>query len=148
MAVKRAAPACSRFIYKTTTFLRQSYAFTSGSCHFQISAAGSALGFQLKASPRSAPLLRPSSTAFRTFSASTVGHRSRMPPKKKEEEKKVLLGRPGNSLKSGIVCRSIPSTVNLNASRNAYNCCRLVWPTLENQHCFKRSPNAHWATQL
>ncbi|KAK3179094.1 hypothetical protein OEA41_001233 [Lepraria neglecta] len=26
-----------------------------------------------------------------------------MPPKKKEEEKKVLLGRPGNSLKSGIV---------------------------------------------
>ena len=30
-----------------------------------------------------------------------------MPPKKKEEEKKVLLGRPGNSLKSGIV-RMIP----------------------------------------
>jgi hypothetical protein len=28
-----------------------------------------------------------------------------MPPKKKEEEKKILLGRPGNSLKSGIVCR-------------------------------------------
>ena len=26
-----------------------------------------------------------------------------MAPKKKEEEKKVLLGRPGNSLKSGIV---------------------------------------------
>ena len=26
-----------------------------------------------------------------------------MPLKKKEEEKKVLLGRPGNSLKSGIV---------------------------------------------
>ena len=26
-----------------------------------------------------------------------------MPPKKKEEEKKILLGRPGNSLKSGIV---------------------------------------------
>ena len=27
-----------------------------------------------------------------------------MPPKKKEEEKKILLGRPGNNLKSGIVC--------------------------------------------
>jgi hypothetical protein len=27
-----------------------------------------------------------------------------MGPKKKEEEKKVHLGRPGNSLKSGIVC--------------------------------------------
>ena len=26
-----------------------------------------------------------------------------MPPKKKEEEKKIPLGRPGNSLKSGIV---------------------------------------------
>lgn len=29
-----------------------------------------------------------------------------MAPKKKEEEKKILLGRPGNSLKSGIVCRT------------------------------------------
>ena len=28
-----------------------------------------------------------------------------MPPKKKEEEKKILLGRPGNNLKSGIVSR-------------------------------------------
>jgi hypothetical protein len=35
-----------------------------------------------------------------------------MPPKKKEEEKKILLGRPGNSLKSGIVCRT-PSILNL-----------------------------------
>lgn len=30
-----------------------------------------------------------------------------MPPKKKEEEKKILLGRPGNSLKSGIVCSDL-----------------------------------------
>jgi obg-like ATPase 1 len=28
-----------------------------------------------------------------------------MPPKKKVEEEKILLGRPGNSLKSGIVSR-------------------------------------------
>lgn len=33
-----------------------------------------------------------------------------MPPKKKEEEKKVLLGRPGNSLKSGIVRMTRPHT--------------------------------------
>lgn len=39
-----------------------------------------------------------------------------MPPKKKEEEKKVLLGRPGNSLKSGIVCRSIPYDPRLHIS--------------------------------
>jgi hypothetical protein len=32
-----------------------------------------------------------------------------MPPKKKEEEKKVELGRPGNNLKSGIVCMKSPS---------------------------------------
>lgn len=37
------------------------------------------------------------------------GHRSgRMPPKKNVEEKKILLGRPGNNLKSGIV-RYYPS---------------------------------------
>jgi len=27
-----------------------------------------------------------------------------MPPKKEVKQEKVLLGRPGNSLKSGIVC--------------------------------------------
>jgi obg-like ATPase 1 len=27
-----------------------------------------------------------------------------MPPKKAVKEEKILLGRPGNSLKSGIVC--------------------------------------------
>lgn len=30
-----------------------------------------------------------------------------MPPKKQVEEKKVMLGRPGNSLKSGIVCTNM-----------------------------------------
>jgi hypothetical protein len=29
-----------------------------------------------------------------------------MAPKKGAEEKKILLGRPGNNLKSGIVCYS------------------------------------------
>lgn len=38
-----------------------------------------------------------------------------MAPKKKEEEKKILLGRPGNSLKSGIVCRT-PLNPSINSS--------------------------------
>jgi obg-like ATPase 1 len=29
-----------------------------------------------------------------------------MPPKKAAKEEKILLGRPGNNLKSGIVCSS------------------------------------------
>jgi obg-like ATPase 1 len=28
-----------------------------------------------------------------------------MPPKKVVKEEKIILGRPGNNLKSGIVCR-------------------------------------------
>lgn len=39
-----------------------------------------------------------------------------MAPKKKEEEKKVLLGRPGNSLKSGIVRRIRPLTFALSVN--------------------------------
>jgi hypothetical protein len=31
--------------------------------------------------------------------------RGRMPPKKVVKEEKIILGRPGNNLKSGIVCR-------------------------------------------
>lgn len=31
-----------------------------------------------------------------------------MPPKKVVKEEKVLLGRPGNNLKSGIVCETCP----------------------------------------
>jgi obg-like ATPase 1 len=33
-----------------------------------------------------------------------------MPPKKAVKEEKILLGRPGNNLKSGIVCQFIAST--------------------------------------
>ena len=39
-------------------------------------------------------------TTTRTYAK---GKKSRMPPKKKVEEEKILLGRPGNNLKSGIV---------------------------------------------
>ena len=37
-----------------------------------------------------------------TFSRTYAKHR-RMPPKKTAKEEKILLGRPGNNLKSGIV---------------------------------------------
>lgn len=35
--------------------------------------------------------------------------KKKMPPKKAPVEQKVLLGRPGNNLKSGIVCRQPPT---------------------------------------
>jgi hypothetical protein len=39
--------------------------------------------------------------------------KKRMPPKKAVKEEKILLGRPGNNLKSGIVCQPIaPATID------------------------------------
>lgn len=49
-----------------------------------------------------------------------------MAPKKKEEEKKVLLGRPGNSLKSGIVRWCIP--FNLRWAQRELLTLFLGWP--------------------
>ena len=48
-------------------------------------------------------------TVFITTTQQTRSYaksRKKMPPKKGAEEKKILLGRPGNNLKSGIVCTS------------------------------------------
>jgi hypothetical protein len=36
-----------------------------------------------------------------------------MPPKKEVKQEKILLGRPGNSLKSGIVSRQLWSLIQL-----------------------------------
>jgi obg-like ATPase 1 len=36
-----------------------------------------------------------------------------MPPKKEVKQEKVLLGRPGNNLKSGIVCEDLPGTIGI-----------------------------------
>jgi hypothetical protein len=50
------------------------------------------------------PFAASSSSSFLlVFYRSYAKGKKRMPPKKKEEEKKILLGRPGNNLKSGIV---------------------------------------------
>lgn len=42
-------------------------------------------------------------TPLRTYASSK---KKKMPPKKEVKQEKVLLGRPGNSLKSGIVCNA------------------------------------------
>lgn len=42
-----------------------------------------------------------------------------MPPKKQVAEKKILLGRPGNSLKSGIVCMTFPAQALFRIKANA-----------------------------
>jgi obg-like ATPase 1 len=58
-----------------------------------------------------------------------------MPPKKAAKEEKILLGRPGNNLKSGIVCYSAVGLYEILTS------VRLVLPTSGNPHSFKLSPN-------
>lgn len=105
---KRGATARSQVV-TTTKLPHFLFVFTSSAGSLPFSAAGSAFALQLNSKPLFRPHLRQLSILSRSFSSSPVRLRSRMPPKKKEEEKKVLLGRPGNSLKSGIVCRSIPS---------------------------------------
>ena len=57
-----------------------------------------------------APTTRTTTTGKRTFSSSVQTYSSqkkkskKMGPKKQVQHEKVLLGRPGNNLKSGIVC--------------------------------------------
>jgi obg-like ATPase 1 len=43
---------------------------------------------------------------FTYISTRSYSKRNKMPPKKVVQEEKILLGRPGNNLKSGIVGRS------------------------------------------
>lgn len=65
------------------------------------SAAGSAFlvpTSSLRAAPRVTALYI--TTQLRTYASK----KKKMPPKKEVKQEKVLLGRPGNSLKSGIVC--------------------------------------------
>lgn len=44
------------------------------------------------------------------FSTTPCAKRKKMPPKKQVKEEKILLGRPGNNLKSGIVRQCITTT--------------------------------------
>ena len=72
------------------------------------SAAGPAFGafhpcsrFRLSTSPHLPPL-------FCRFYSSKKKKSNKMPPKKQQVQEKVYLGRPGNNLKSGIVCEQGP----------------------------------------
>lgn len=45
-----------------------------------------------------------------------------MPPKKEVKQEKILLGRPGNSLKSGIVCEDLPTPLLFYISSATHEC--------------------------
>jgi len=49
----------------------------------------------------------PSNTHTRGYASNKDKKTKKMPPKKQVKEEKILLGRPGNSLKSGIVCENM-----------------------------------------
>lgn len=87
----------------TTIPLHLPSLFISSLCTLFPRAAGPAFESHLQPTFVFSIRLSSITRSARSFTTSLARHRSRMPPKKKEEEKKVLLGRPGNSLKSGIV---------------------------------------------
>lgn len=69
-----------------------------------------------------------------------------MPPKKAVKEEKIILGRPGNSLKSGIV-RELDRIVNCVLDYNTNKLIRLVWLMLVNRRSSKPSQSARLVTQ-
>jgi len=96
-------------------------------------AAGPALSSCSKFSPR---------VVLTPLQKRTYAKKKKMPPKKAVKEEKVYLGRPGNNLKSGIVCMG-PSQLRMAITNAAH---RLVWLMSESQHCSRPSQNAIWAT--
>jgi hypothetical protein len=65
-----------------------------------------------------------------------------MPPKKAVKEEKILLGRPGNNLKSGIVCSCVMERSAVSVSNRS----RSVLQTWESRHCSRLSLNVHLET--
>jgi hypothetical protein len=109
-------------IYTTST-LGASRIFSSFSISFQRSAARTATLNQ--------SLL--SCTVLFTTSRSYAKSR-KMPPKKAVKEEKILLGRPGNSLKSGIVCQfPVPLKIFTNYIQG-WSCQRREVDTLPSHH--------------
>lgn len=101
--------------FKTSSFLSLSVSFASLSSSLHPRAASSAFYF-------TPPVLR--CTVLYTPRRNYAKRRGKMPPKKQVEEKKILLGRPGNNLKSGIVghpvlCSALP----LCAAENSFIRC-------------------------
>lgn len=83
---------------KTPLSLRISLVFNSTVSRLSGIAAGPAFESQLLSITRRS---QPPSLLFGRAYA-----KRKMPPKKQVKEEKVLLGRPGNNLKSGIVCKA------------------------------------------
>jgi hypothetical protein len=108
----------------TTSLLGAQRLFSSLLPTFQRSAARTATNNQ--------SLL--SCTVFLTTTRS-YAKKKKMPPKKAAKEEKILLGRPGNNLKSGIVCCS---AVDLYEMLTIF---RSALPTLASLLSFKLSPN-------
>lgn len=96
----------------TSSFFSLTSTFHSGRC-----AAGSAFSSPQQLFLRcstSSSAASPLSTSHFTFTPSrgfaTRRGKKKMPPKKQVKEEKILLGRPGNNLKSGIVSEISPSS--------------------------------------
>lgn len=117
----------------TTSSFKSNVVFFTSIRPYSIFAAGPALSPYSKSSSR---------VALTPLQRRTYAKKKKMPPKKAVKEEKVYLGRPGNNLKSGIVCRepSQRSKAITNAAR------RSVWLTLESPHCSSLSQNAISAT--
>ena len=99
------AHLCEAHQFKLSVFARLT-SFPSSRAFYN-TAAGSAYFSQALGNRA---LITTPHTTYRPFTASPSYSKRKMPPKKKEEEKKIPLGRPGNSLKSGIVSQtSYPS---------------------------------------
>jgi hypothetical protein len=97
----------------------------------------------LRSRRSSAPLGNFSSVRF--YASAKQKRKGKMPPKKQVEEKKVLLGRPGNNLKSGIVCAN-PSPWPPTFQKIFLTRSRSAWPMSASQPSSKPSPNVLWAT--
>lgn len=124
---ERGLPPLSRLlptIFNTTSTFGAQRIFSSFPLILQRSSARTAT--------RNQSLL--SCTVFITTTRAKSG--KRMPPKKAVKEEKILLGRPGNNLKSGIVCSSPIENLQLS------NRIRSVLQTLESRHSSKLSPSA------
>lgn len=87
------SPAHSK-VAKLST-IRPTLIFFSSPTTFCAKAAGSALRL------RQPLLFHTLRQPVRTYASKS---KKKMPPKKAVKEEKILLGRPGNNLKSGIVC--------------------------------------------
>ena len=124
---------------KTHALRRVTLRFNSSASHFTEPAAGSAFDTYFLVSLRRLYARSPVPSQRRGYA------KRKMPPKKAVKEDKILLGRPGNNLKSGIVCRgsNLVQKVRTEANMVTY---RSAWQMSANLPFSKLLRNALWAT--